>query len=273
VDAAAPLHLIRQLMASRNMLSIRSLLRAVIQRYQSWRTARLNRRIAHSDNHAEVFTAIYETNHWDAAESRSGPGSTLAYTKALRQELPRLFDRYRINSIFDAPCGDFHWMPDVLAHSQVQYLGGDIVPSLVAQHRRLHADERINFREFDLVRDELPAADLWLCRDCLFHLPYADIYAVLARFARSSIRYALLTNHRNLSGFTNHDIRIGGFRKLDLSAAPFGLMAEPITRVTEGGALGDGEHEMCLWERSQIAAALPAFARQLGLPPPPAAPP
>lgn len=239
--------------------------RALTGRFRAWRAARLNRRIARSEDRAEIFTAIYESNHWDSVESRSGPGSTLAYTDALRQQLPRLFERHGIVSVFDAPCGDFHWMPEVLARTRVSYLGGDIVPDLVARHRRAHGDARTGFRVFDLVQDDFPAADLWFCRDCLFHLPYADIYEALCRFAASDIRYALLTNHRNLSGFTNQDIRAGGFRKLDLFAEPFCLSAQTVARIIEGDGLGDGEHEMCLWERIQIAAALPGFARHLGL--------
>jgi hypothetical protein len=240
--------------------------RALTGRFRSWRADRLSRRINHSEDRTEIFTAIYESNHWDSAESRSGPGSTLPYTEVLRQELPRLFAQHRITSVFDAPCGDFHWMPDVLARTSVTYLGGDIVPDLVARHSRKHADARTGFRVFDLARDVFPTADLWFCRDCLFHLPYADIYETLRRFCASDIRYALLTNHRNLSGFANHDIRAGGFRKLDLFAEPFCLPPEIAARIVEGGALGDGEHEMCLWERPQIAAALPDFARRLGLP-------
>jgi hypothetical protein len=239
-------------------------LRTLSGRFRAWRAARLERRITHSADRAEIFTAIYESNHWGSGESRSGPGSTLAYTEPLRRELPDLFARHQIATVFDAPCGDFHWMPEVIARSRVSYVGGDIVPALVARHRRVHGNERTAFRVFDLVADDFPIADLWLCRDCLFHLPYAQIDEVLRRFAASKIRYALLTNHRNLSGFSNRDIRPGGFRKLDLLAEPFCLPAETLVRIVEGGALGDGEHEMCLWERSQIAAALPAFARRLG---------
>jgi hypothetical protein len=222
-------------------------LRALRGKYRGWRLARQNQRIARSDDRTEVFSAIYDSNHWGSDESRSGPGSTRAYTEALRRELPPLFARHGIGTVFDAPCGDFHWMPEVLANSPVRYLGGDIVPKLVAEHLRNHGNERTDFRVFDLVHDAFPPADLWFCRDCLFHLSYADICAALRNFAASGIRFALLTNHRNLSGFANHEIRSGGFRKLDLFASPFCLPSAIAARITEGGPLGDGEHEMCLW--------------------------
>ncbi len=39
----------------------------------------------------------------------------------------------------------------------------------------------------------LPKADLWLCRDVLFHLPNKDVITVLANFANSEIPYLLTT--------------------------------------------------------------------------------
>ncbi len=228
---------------------------------------RHHRRLAHSDDRADVFDSIRALNVWGGTESVSGPGSSLAYTAALRAALPGLFREFGVRTVFDAPCGDCHWMPEVLSRTDVQYVGGDIVPALVEANRRRLGGPRAQFRVFDLVTDPFPTADLWFCRDCLFHLPYRDIHAVLRNFAASGIRYALLTNHRNLTGFRNTDIRTGGFRRLDLCAEPFLLPAEVKARIREGGELGDGEHEMCLWEREAIASALPGFARQLGLAP------
>ena len=48
---------------------------------------RLAKRFATAEDR---FKHIYETNHWDEAESVSGPGSTLEETKPIRRELPAL---------------------------------------------------------------------------------------------------------------------------------------------------------------------------------------
>ena len=62
--------------------------------------------------------------------------------------------------------------------SGIEYTGGDIVPSIVEENRRLHARESRRFVKLDLTRDVLPDADVLLCRDCLVHLSYANIRAV-----------------------------------------------------------------------------------------------
>lgn len=243
---------------------VRSILRLPMGLLRSWRYRYHAARIAKSGDTAAVFDSIRAINHWGGSESVSGPGSSLAYTAALRTALPGLFRDYRIESVFDAPCGDCTWMPEVLAQSTVQYLGGDIVRQLITANRRRHSDPRLSFIVFDITRDPFPTADLWLCRDCLFHLSYRDILAALRNFVNSGIRYALVTNCRNLTGFANTDIRSGGFRKLELMAEPFCLPTDAMVRIREGGERGDGEHEMCLWERTAIAAAVPAFALKIG---------
>src|SRR5215471_3655990 len=57
---------------------------------------------------AEIFTGIYEQNIWKNSESRSGHGSTLEYTTAVRDALPTIFRDLKITSMVDAPCGDFN---------------------------------------------------------------------------------------------------------------------------------------------------------------------
>lgn len=252
---------------TRASLRFRELATLPFRRLRAWRDRRHHARIADSRDAAAVFDSIRAVNHWGGDESVSGPGSSLAYTAALRAALPGLFRDFGIQTVFDAPCGDCHWMPEVLSQTTVDYLGGDIVTRLVEANRHRAGGPRTRFVVFDLTRDPFPAADLWICRDCLFHLSYRDIHAALKNFATSSISHALITNSRNLTGFTNSDIRTGGFRKLDLLTEPFNLPPEIKARIREGGALGDGEHEMCLWQRTAIAAALPAFARRIGATP------
>ena len=68
---------------------------------------RLAKRFATAEDR---FKHIYETNHWDEAESVSGPGSTLEETEPIRRELPALLAELGASSLLDLPCGDFHFM-------------------------------------------------------------------------------------------------------------------------------------------------------------------
>ena len=54
-----------------------------------------------------TFAPFYTKNLWGDAESASGPGSTLARTAKLRNELPILLQEIGARSMLDAPCGDF----------------------------------------------------------------------------------------------------------------------------------------------------------------------
>lgn len=100
-----------------------------------------------------------------------------------------------------------------------------------------------------------PASDLWLCRDCLFHLSFDDAFKALRRFAESQVQYALISNHRNGAGFVNTHIVSGGFRRIDLFAPPFSLPRDTLCRFDDPKAEGSYK-ELILWSRAQIAGAL-----------------
>lgn len=121
------------------------------------------------------------TNRWKEKETVSGPGSTVKYTENLRKELPRLFEKFEIRSMLDAPCGDYNWMR-LVERPKVQYIGGDIVAELVEDNNARYANDNTRFILCDILKDELPVVDLWMCRDVLFHFPYADIFRTLRNF-------------------------------------------------------------------------------------------
>lgn len=204
---------------------------------------------------AAVFTKHAASNHWRNTESVSGDGSTLDYTYNLRHELAKFLARFRVVSMFDAPCGDFNWMRAVEFPQSFEYTGGDIVASLVETNRaRFEAPGR-RFLRFDIARNPFPEADLWFCRDCLFHLPSEVALAALRGFARSRIGYVMTTTHLNVTGFDNREVEPGGFRMLDLYKPPYALPREVLFRIA------DYVHpypprELCVWSRGQVAAAL-----------------
>src|SRR5258705_6222177 len=188
----------------------------------------------------ERFARIYSTNLWSDPESRSGVGSTLDSTRVVRAALPVALRQLEARVLLDAPCGDFTWMEHVDL-SGIEYIGGDIVPSIIEQNRRLHASDARRFLEIDLTRDVLPGADVLLCRDCLVHLSYANIRAVLANVARANIRYVLMTSFPGRGD--NRDVVDGDWRTLDFQAAPFSF-PEPVLTIIEeceeeGGSYAD----------------------------------
>jgi len=174
-------------------------------------------RIRYSDE--SVFRVIHRTQGWSKSESVSGAGSSLSETIALRQALPELIQELGIRSIVDAPCGDFHWMSK-LDLDLDRYVGVDIVPELIEENRARHATRKIRFTQGDLTRDDIECADLIICRDCLVHLSYTDIFRCLKTFERSGSKYLLTTTYPGLTS-RNWNIVTGMWRPIDLELPPF----------------------------------------------------
>ena len=209
------------------------------------------------------FEKIFQTNLWGAEDSRSGLGSELDATADLRAALPDFLERHRAASLLDIPCGDFNWMSTL--GLQLPYTGADIVAAIVeANERRFGgAGSRRRFVRLDLTRDPLPQADVVLCRDCLVHLSFENIFRAFNNVRRSGARYLLTTTF--LDHEENVDIVDGDWRILNLEKAPFNLPA-PVDVLIEGCREGDGAYSdkaLGLWE----AAALPAGRGPEGPPP------
>lgn len=209
----------------------------------------------------EVFCGIYLNNGWGGSASISGKGSDLDQTAALSVRLPSLFNELGVRMVLDVPCGDFHWMKNVDL-SGVSYIGGDIVEALVEKNRSSFSTERVSFTRLNLLTDDLPEADLVLCRDCMVHLSYEDVFAALNRIAESGARYLLATTFpaRN----KNCDIVTGQWRPLNLQLEPF-CLPEPIQVIIEGCTEDDGEYcdkSMALWSMESLRDALNKCGRR-----------
>jgi hypothetical protein len=185
--------------------------------------------LEHAGDRAAVFAEIYEKNVWGSAESCSGPGSEIERTERYRNELISLLKRRQIQSIFDAPCGDLNWMSRVLDELAVDYVGGDISDGALESARRCRPG--LDVRHFDICTDSFPDAQLWHCRDSLFHLSFSDIWLTLRNASASNIEYALITTNRARL-LKNMDIRTGGCRVLDLERPPFSL-PEPLEYLAD----------------------------------------
>jgi SAM-dependent methyltransferase len=164
-----------------------------------------------------VFEQIYDQNLWVGTESRSGPGSDLSRTEAIRRELPEIVRNLGIRSLLDVPCGDFFWMRRV--ELDLDYTGVDIVPAIVDANVRQYASATRRFRRLDMVTGPLPRADLVLSRDGLVHLSYEDALRVIANIVRSRSKFLLATTF--VATAENEDTNTGGWRPLNLCVAPF----------------------------------------------------
>lgn len=205
----------------------------------------------HSSPHALAFDSMYREFIAAGLESVSGPGSSLIQTQEIRRRLPRLVARLRIASFLDLPCGDLNWMSKIKLGVK-EYLGGDLLPQIIAENQRRHGGPGRRFVHIDLLRQTVPKADLILCRDCLVHLSYDDIFKALWNFKRSGSAYLLTTTFTARS--YNTDAATGGWRTLNLEKEPF-YFPPPRELIVEKCTEWDGRYAdktLGLWRLGDV---------------------
>lgn len=202
----------------------------------------------------EIFEYHYKYRSWmdgGNLESVSGSGSTIEYTRYFREGLEKIIRKYEFKSLFDAPCGDFNWMKLVIEDLNVSYIGGDIVEELINVNRGKFRNQNIEFIVFDITSNDFPKADLWLCRDCLFHLSYQNIFRALKMFMASEVNYCLITTQLNEN--INEDIKDGDFRRLNLMLSPFSF-PQPRALLRDFPD-GHDERYVGLWSKCDLRVA------------------
>ena len=193
------------------------------------------------------FERILRTNLWGATTSVSGLGSEDAATAAIREALPALLQRLGARALLDAPCGDAGWIIDCV-HG-LDYSGVDIVPSLIAANalRAQRGEIAGRFLVADITRDALPATDVILCRDCLVHLSFENIFRAVSRFRASGAQWLLATTFPEWE--VNSDCEDGDWRALNLQHPPFSWPV-PVELINERCDEGDGswlDKSLGLW--------------------------
>ena len=143
-----------------------------------------------------LFTNTYMVNKWGSGESRSGPGSTLAYTESIRRIILELIEG-GVETIWDCSCGDWNWMKEI-SDRLPNYVGNDIVEELIRVNSEKFGGDRVRFRCGDMLSGlkELgdSSIDLILCRHTLEHLPTEYSIEVVREIRRVSKR-ALITSN------------------------------------------------------------------------------
>ncbi len=182
----------------------------------------------------DKFSYIYSSRYWPSKESVSGPGSEMENTRNIRKEIIKLIKEYEIKNFLDIPCGDFNWMQNIV-EKHISYTGGDIVEDLINSNKKKFFQQNLKFIVINLLDDDLPSADLMLCRDCLIHLSNNNIKKFFKNFKRSNIKYLLVTSYESYNktkNSNNDEIDDGDFRPTFLMEKPFNL-PEPILKILD----------------------------------------
>ena len=198
----------------------------------------------------KTFEKIYDSNFWGSKESKSGPDSQLKNTENIRKKLPEIFEKYNIKSVLDVPCGDYNWMKNVKKDG-IKYIGGDIVPKIIAENNKKYKDDNTQFRKLDITKDKLPKSDMIICRDCFQHLSDENVKKAIENFKNSGSTYLLVTNYPWT--LENWDIKDGDFRPLNLCEEPFNFSESCLEKIKESSEQESySDKNLCLYKLEDI---------------------
>lgn len=138
----------------------------------------------------DIFTKYYLTNYWSGKQSRSGTGSDFDQTVNIRRELPKVFDKLKIESLVDIPCGDFNWFQDM--PMKFKYIGLDIAEVIIDDNKIKYPE--VYWDVADITKDNLPKVDLIFTRDCLGHLADESVIKAVENIKRAKPKYFIATD-------------------------------------------------------------------------------
>lgn len=167
----------------------------------------------------KVFSKIYSSGTWDGS-GFSLSGSQVEVTQEYIEYLQNFLKKNDIRSVVDLGCGDWAFSR-YIDWAGIEYLGIDVVPSVVERNQRLFSEPNITFMYADGLNMDLPESDLFLCKDVFQHPPNAAIVTILEQAGK--YKYCLITNYIDLycGSRNNKDIKLGYYHPIDLSKPPF----------------------------------------------------
>jgi hypothetical protein len=147
-----------------------------------------------------AFSQIYETKFWGKGTKESplsGPGSNPLLAKPYVQFVSKLIRLESVDSVLDIGHGDWAMWQDY-RFQDTSYLGIDVVEGLSNLNVQLYGSQKIHFLEVNGDED-LPAAELLICKDVLQHLSISDIHLILSQVHK--FRFVVICNdiHLNIS--------------------------------------------------------------------------
>jgi hypothetical protein len=193
-----------------------------------------------------VFSKIYSEKLWDP-NTLSGPGSRPQTSGPYLQFLTNLLNTTNYRTVVDLGCGDWSLMRVVPIPAWIDYLGIDIVKSVIEMNKQRFTRPNVHFEEI-YSNEELVdlKGDVLISKDVLQHWSNADILFFSANIL-PHFRIAILTNDISVGGFNgNPDIVGGSYRYLYLDRSPFFLKVRELFTYSPDGP-GVRSKRVVLW--------------------------
>lgn len=123
-------------------------------------------------------------NGWTGGlpETLCGWGSTLRATRAQREWIPGILEKYNIKSIADIGAGDLNWMKYTDLPYDIEYTAYDLIP------------RKPEIKLFDITKSIPPRVDLVMCLWVINHLNYTDAQQAIKNLKASGSKYLMITD-------------------------------------------------------------------------------
>lgn len=194
----------------------------------------------------EEFSRIASTNMWGSPETPCGPGSTLEACRPILATLPAWLSEFKVKSIVDLGCGDWHWMK-CMGLVGIRYDGFDIIKAFILANKQRYETDFVRFYHADILEAELPTADLVICKDVLGHLPNDLVIKVLEKVKASGAKLLAASTSIVWPASNREGMKVGMFSPIDLEGEPFSL-GIPLAQVHVPSTVGNPPKVFALWE-------------------------
>jgi len=154
----------------------------------------------------------------------SGTGSLVSFAKPYMDFLQEFITNNEIKSVVDAGCGDWTFS-QFMDWSGVDYTGFDVVKPVIERNKRKFETASTKFIHSNFIAEDLPSADLLVCKDVLQHCTVEDILTFIEQVKK--FKHCLITNDIQ-PGNINIPIQRGLWRPIDLTKPPFNLKGAKI---------------------------------------------
>lgn len=189
----------------------------------------------------EKFLAAYAKRSWASRGVLSGDGSRWEKCASLVAWLDEQANA-GMKSVLDLGCGDLEWVAhcEAITTGQMRYHGIDVVPTLIAHHRRV-------FPWFQGEASDLEAmprieADVVILKDVLCHLCNGAAGQILMQVDRGKWKRLLISTTRGTDNTARRGL--GG----SLRYAPFDVEASGLI-TGKPAAFLQGNDPLAIYER------------------------
>jgi len=202
--------------------------------------------IKSQDSAEKIFTHIYETGVWGKPWF-SGGGSTVVECVPYMQLLQNILKKYHIKSVADIGCGDWLFSRHI-DWAGINYNGYDVVKHLIETNQKEFGTDNINFKHADFTTQDIPQADLLLCKEVLQHVTNEDVHYFITH-CLPKFKYCLIVNEVDYNGSSDNPDQIRGeTRKIDLTRAPFFVKGEVLLIYQSA----PGIYKQVLWIENNV---------------------